>query len=150
MPENPDELPAVRRVVDLLTVRPMTLGNGRLVCVDGPAGSGKTTLAAAIAATVPASVVVHMDDLFEGWDGLPTVDAQLDSLLRPLATGEPGSYRRWDWDAGAWAERVTVEPTAPAGRGGGRLRLAARGRRHHGFGVGRGAVRRPDATRPRT
>ena len=97
------------------------------MCVDGPAGSGKTTFAAAVAATVPGSVVVHMDDLFEGWDGLPTVDAQLDSLLRPLATGEPGSYRRWDWDAGAWAERVTVEPTdllVVEGVGSGSLRAA--------------------------
>jgi cytidylate kinase len=127
VPENPDQPPAVRRVVDLLTSRPATLGDGRLVCVDGPAGSGKTTLAAEIAAAVTKSVVVHMDDLFEGWDGLPTVDAQLDSLLLPLAAGEAGSYRRWDWDAGAWAERVTVAPTGllvVEGVGAGSLRAA--------------------------
>ena len=128
VPEPLDRSPAVRRVADLLAARGATLGDGRLVCVDGRAGSGKTTLAAEIAATVPDCVVVHMDDLFEGWDGLATVDAQLDSLLQPLAAGEAGSYRRWDWHAAAWAERVRVEPCGllvVEGVGSGSLRAAA-------------------------
>lgn len=97
-------------VLDLLEGRPPTLGDGRLLCVDGPAGSGKTTLAAEVARLSPGARVVHMDDLFEGWDGLPTVDAQLAGLLRPLAEGRPGAYRRYDWIAGAFAETVSVEP----------------------------------------
>jgi uridine kinase len=97
------------RVRDLARSRPPTLGTGRLVSVDGPAGSGKTTLAAEIAMLTGAPVV-HMDDLFEGWDGLPRITAQLEGLLRPLAADRPGSYRRWDWPAGRWAETVTVPP----------------------------------------
>jgi uridine kinase len=93
------------RVLDLTLSRPPTLGGGRLVCVDGPSGSGKTTLAEALGAPV-----VHMDQLIEGWSGLRTVDARLDGLLRPLAAGRPGSYRRYDWLAGAYAEVVTVPP----------------------------------------
>ena len=54
--------------------------------------------------------VVHMDNLFEGWQGLPTVSKQLDRLLRPLSRNRPGSYRRWDWYAGEWAEVVVVAP----------------------------------------
>ena len=50
---------------------PPTLGTGRLVCVDGPAGSGKTTLAAAVADVVPEAHVVHCDELLQGWRGLP-------------------------------------------------------------------------------
>ena len=57
------------RVVALALARPPTLGDGRLVCVDGPAGSGKTTLAAGIAARTGAPVL-HMDDLYPGWSGL--------------------------------------------------------------------------------
>ena len=97
-------------VLSLLAERPPTLGEGRLVCIDGPAGSGKTTLAAAVAAERPAARVVHMDDLYDGWDGLPRLTAQLDGLLRPLARGEAGSYRRYDWHAGRYAETVTVAP----------------------------------------
>jgi hypothetical protein len=97
-------------VLSLLAERPPTLGEGRLVCIDGPAGSGKTTLTAAVAAERPAARVVHMDDLYDGWDGLPRLTAQLDGLLRPLGRGEAGSYRRYDWHAGRYAETVTVAP----------------------------------------
>jgi uridine kinase len=100
----------VGRVLELSGSRPPTLGEGRLVCVDGPAGSGKTTLARGIAIAAPDTAVVHMDDLYEGWDGLPTVDAQLASMLQPLSQGRIGRYRRWDWHAGRWAEQVEVRP----------------------------------------
>jgi uridine kinase len=96
-------------VLDLALSREPTLGDGRLVCVDGPAGSGKTTLAEEIA-TLTGAPVLHMDDMFEGWDGLPRITAQLDTLLHPLAAGRPGSYRRWDWPGHAWAETVQVPP----------------------------------------
>ena len=51
-----------------------------------------------------------MDDLYDGWGGLPRVDDQLDTLLRPLACGSPGRYRRYDWHAGRYAETVQVAP----------------------------------------
>jgi uridine kinase len=85
------------------------LGRGRLLCIDGPAGSGKTTLAAEVAARSGAPVV-HMDDLYEGWGGLPAIRTQLDRLLLPLSRERPGSYRRWDWYADRWAEVVSVPP----------------------------------------
>ena len=96
----------------LLDARPPTLGAGRLLCVDGPAGSGKTTLAAAVARARPASRVVAMDDLYDGWDGLAGVESQVEALLGPLARGEPGSYRRYDWHAARFAETVPV-PVVP-------------------------------------
>lgn len=97
------------RVLGLAATRPPTLGTGRLICVDGPSGSGKTTLADGLAAGSGAPVV-HMDELIEGWSGLRTVDAQLDGLLRPMLAGRAGSYRRYDWLAGEYAETVTVPP----------------------------------------
>ena len=46
---------------------PAKLGRTRLVCIDGPAGAGKTTFAARLAdALVPDAVVLHMDDLYDG------------------------------------------------------------------------------------
>lgn len=103
--------PAAGRALELARSRPPTLGHGRLVCLDGPAGSGKTTLAGGLAALAPDALLVHMDDLYRGWDGLAGVAEQLTDLLRPLAGGRPGSYRRWDWQTHQWAERVTVPPT---------------------------------------
>ena len=105
----------VARVLELLGGRTPTLGAGRLVCVDGPAGAGKTTLAEAIAEGFDklnqGSVrLLHMDDLYPGWSGLPRVDEHLEGLLSPLAEGRAGSYRRYDWLAGEFTETVTVEP----------------------------------------
>ena len=97
-------------VLDLVLDRSPTLGGGRLLCIDGPAGSGKTTLAAELAGLGAATRVVHMDDLFAGWSGLSEVDAQLGDLLLPLAQDRPGSYRRYDWLAGEFAEEVVVAP----------------------------------------
>lgn len=99
-------------ILGLVRSRPPTLGGGRLVCIDGPAGAGKTTLAAALIAREPAATVVHMDSLYQGWQGLPGVADQLGSLLDALAEGRSGRYRRWDWNADGWAEQVTVEPSA--------------------------------------
>ena len=96
-------------VLQLGRTREPTLGRGRLICIDGPAGSGKTTLAEEIA-ELSGAPVLHMDDMFEGWDGLPGITDQLETLLRPLAAGRSGSYRRWDWPGNAWAETVLVPP----------------------------------------
>ncbi|MEQ4207267.1 uridine kinase [Actinopolymorpha sp. B9G3] len=90
------------------------LGPVRLVCVDGPTCSGKTTLAGKLAKVLGDVPVVHMDDLYEGWDGLPGVAARLETwLLGPLRTGAPARYRRYDWTAGTFAEWHAV-PACPA------------------------------------
>ena len=110
MSPAPSPGPTPAEILSLALDRPPTLGSGRLICVDGPAGSGKTTWAAGVAQLAPEVSVVHMDDLYPGWSGLPGVDAQLGDLLRPLAENQPGSYRRYDWVAGEFAERIVVGP----------------------------------------
>lgn len=98
-------------VVALAMSRPPTLDDTRLVCIDGPAGSGKTTLAGEVAALASGAQVVHMDDLYAGWSGIEhAVTDQLDGILLPLAQGRPGAYRRFDWHADAFAETHVVEP----------------------------------------
>lgn len=88
---------------------PARLGSGRLICIDGPAGSGKTTLALEVAGVCGAPVV-RMDDLYPGWDGLLEVEPEVLGLLGPLGDGLPGTYRRFDWVAGEYRETHLVDP----------------------------------------
>jgi uridine kinase len=79
-------------------------GGTRVVAIDGPSGSGKSTLAAALAAEL-AAPVVHLDDIFPGWDGLDdAVPRLVEWVLEPLAKGEPARYRRFDWPRHEYAE----------------------------------------------
>jgi len=84
-----------------------------VVAVDGPSGAGKTDFAAALARELGDAPVVHMDDLYPGWDGLvPAVALLSAEVLEPLAAGRPARYRRWDWAAGRRGEVLAV-PAAP-------------------------------------
>jgi uridine kinase len=93
-----------------VATRPPRLGRTRLVCVEGRAGAGKTTLAEALAdAYAGTAAIVHLDDLYEGWTGLPTVSARIrDELLPPLRAGRPATIRRWDWAADRLGAGLTV------------------------------------------
>ena len=100
-------------VLTLALARPPRLAAARLLCLDGPAGSGKTTLAAAVeelAGERGLTVsLVHLDDVYPGWDGLPQVGEVLRrGVVEPLALGTPGRYRRYDWHRAAYAEEVAV------------------------------------------
>ena len=101
-------------VVEQVLAARATLGPGRLVCIDGPAGAGKTTLAGAVASSAAeagvGAVVVHCDELLQGWRGLPGLAATVESFLAPLAEGVATRWTRWDWAADAWAEDHPVEP----------------------------------------
>jgi hypothetical protein len=98
-----------RAVLDHALSRPPSLGAGRLVCIDGLAGAGKTTLATGLAALAPVQLI-HTDELLEGWGGLPGLGATIERLLRPLAAGEPSSWTRWDWHASRWAGDHPLSP----------------------------------------
>lgn len=113
-------------VVRRTLAAPATLAGGRLLCIDGPAGSGKTTLAAAVVAALPPELsvhVVHLDDVYPGWTGLAEgVDRVRRLLVEPLARGEAGGYRRYDWVAGreaGWHEVTPVDLLVLEGVGAG-------------------------------
>jgi uridine kinase len=77
------------------------LGRTRLVCIDGPAGAGKTTLTARLATAVGSgTAVVHMEDLYDGWTMTGAVARLTAGVLEPLAQGRPGAHQRYDWNAG--------------------------------------------------
>lgn len=107
-----------RALADDVLAGAARLGPVRLLCIDGPAGSGKTTTAEAVAAALRARgttvAVVHLDDLYEGWSGLegtlwPRLAAQ---VLEPLRRGRPGRFQRYDWLAERFDDWVDVPVAA--------------------------------------
>lgn len=105
-------LPALARlrVVPLASIAarirstPPRCGGTRLVCVDGPSAAGKTDLAGFLAGFLDGPPVVHMDDLYDGWDGLAAGVSRLRTeIVRPLLAGGPAAYHPYDWHAGGYA-----------------------------------------------
>jgi RecA/RadA recombinase len=79
-------------------------GATRIVTIDGPAGSGKTTLANKLATEFAKKVgeisVIHLDELYDGWDG--ALDAKLFErieawILTPIRNGLSPKHLKYDW-----------------------------------------------------
>ena len=107
---------SVSELAARVAAAPAGCGQTRLVCIDGPAGSGKTTLAGALAQALGGAPVVHMDDLYEGWTqqlGGP-LSARIDAwLLKAWELGSAGRYRRYDWARQRFEESWVPVPAAP-------------------------------------
>lgn len=103
------ELDPVAAVVAALHGREGT----RWIGVDGKGATGKTSLAARIAAALPGSVIVHIDDFarpdLRGWER----DRFVRQVLEPLLAGRSARYQRWDFDRNLGAEWHTVPVGVP-------------------------------------
>jgi pantothenate kinase len=84
-----------------------------IVLIDGRAGSGKSTFAEKLQQQLfrdgeSAPRVIHMDAIFEGWDGLSLgADYLVRFILNPLARGETSSWQDWSWvrnERSTWRE----------------------------------------------
>jgi uridine kinase len=118
---------SIDRIAARVLAAEPSVGPVRLVCVDGPAGSGKTTLAAALSDALRPTYgdvpVVHGDDLYEGWAVVADAPDRIAAfeafgprvagwLLDPWSRGEPATHPVRDWYADAWGLTVSV-PAAP-------------------------------------
>jgi hypothetical protein len=114
-PPSPVPERTVRAVLAHAAARPPLLGGGRLICVDGWTGTGKTTLAAALVHAARREgldvALVHTDDVLLGWGGLPSLGPRLrNGLVGPLASGHTARIRRWDWHADRPGDLLVVAP----------------------------------------
>src|SRR5690625_1311742 len=111
--------------------RPIRIGGQVIIALDGRSGSGKTRLARAVTALDSRIHVIAIESFYHGWHGLRAGAPRLiREVLRPWAAGLPAQARVWDWDIGAWSQRVTPQPLPASGRaliegcGAGALELA--------------------------
>ena len=94
-----------------------------VLALDGRCGSGKTTLANALAQQFPASITLHTDDFYlppaqriRGWEKTPCANMDLarlrDEALRPAYEGQPVQYRAYSCREGAClpARELAAQP----------------------------------------
>ena len=94
-----------------------------VLALDGRCGSGKTTLANALARQFPASAVLRTDDFYlppaqraHGWEQTPCANMDLarlrDEALRPAYAGQPVQYRAYSCREGAYqpAQELPTQP----------------------------------------
>ena len=82
----------------------------RLVAIDGPGGSGKSTFASRLSAAAGDAPVIHTDDFASADNPINWWPRLLEQVITPLANGEPAHYQRYDWPSESLAEWHTVAP----------------------------------------
>jgi Ni2+-binding GTPase involved in maturation of urease and hydrogenase len=75
----------LQKLRDLLPGLIAKCGESIVITIDGPAGSGKTTLAKELSASLDSCYTIHMDDLYEGWDS--TLTSGLTRKLTAIYSG---------------------------------------------------------------
>lgn len=88
-----------------------------LITIDGPAGSGKTTLAAQISECLThdgdSVLTIHLDDLYEGWEEPLGVElaSKLEAILSAAQRSETITIPQYDWARGFFGEpRIAHTP----------------------------------------
>ena len=90
------QLQELKELLPKLTAR---CGECTVITIDGPAGSGKTTLAKELSSALDSCYTIHMDDLYEGWDS--TLNLKLTAKLKTILSGVKNenriSFLPFDW-----------------------------------------------------
>jgi len=95
-----------------------------IIAIDGPGGSGKTTLAATVAEVLDGATVIQGDDFYRPMPDheREQLDAQQgyqhyfdwqrlrDHVLAPLRAGRPARYQRFDWATGTLTDWHEISP----------------------------------------
>ena len=103
MKQSPESLLSAAQA---LTARLLDLRQSKptpVVLVDGRAGSGKSKFAMLLQdqvfeETKQSPKVIHMDDLYPGWEGLAQGSLYLvENILKPIKLAGKAHWQRWDW-----------------------------------------------------
>ncbi|MFF3251687.1 uridine kinase [Actinacidiphila glaucinigra] len=101
---------ALRALAARLRALAPSCGPVRLVAVDGHAGSGKTTFAAALASALDGAPVVHLDDLATHEELFEWTGRLREQVLEPLRRGDTARPAKYDWVARRFAMTLEVPP----------------------------------------
>jgi uridine kinase len=89
-------------------------GQTKIVVIDGPAGSGKTTLAKSLSRLFENCPIIHMDEIYEGWENAllqKTSNDLTDWIINPLLESKTIEFIKYDWNLEKRIEKVVINLT---------------------------------------
>ncbi len=84
----------------LTELRKVKSNKSIIIAIDGLAGSGKTTLAQKLVNDLSDAQVIHMDDLYDGWDdplSAKLATRVISQLFQPFMIQLPVKYQSFNW-----------------------------------------------------
>jgi uridine kinase len=98
-------------LVDKVNESSKKCGQTKIIVIDGPAGSGKTTLAKSLSGLLENCPIIHMDEIYEGWENAlspKTFKDLVEWIINPLLENNSIEYIKYDWNLGQRIEKVVI------------------------------------------
>jgi uridine kinase len=102
----------ISELVELIQSSSTKCGETKLICIDGPAGSGKTTLANSLFRYLDNCRIVHMDEIYGGWEDALSQKTSNDLhkwVVQPLLDKQVIEFFKFDWALNERNEKVVIE-----------------------------------------
>jgi uridine kinase len=103
----------LQKLKELLPGLTPKCGESIVITIDGPAGSGKTTLAKELSSVLDSCYTIHMDDLYEGWDSTLTSDLtdKLTRIYTEVKSEKRIRFTPFNWLESKFGSQVDVAAT---------------------------------------
>ena len=100
----------LQKLKELLPTLVAKCGQCCVITIDGPAGSGKTTLAKELSTVLESCYTIHMDDLYVGWDSTltPELTAKLQKILEGVKTKNQIQFIPFNWHENTLGSAIEI------------------------------------------
>ena len=98
-------------LVDKVNESSKKCGQTKIIVVDGPAGSGKTTLAKSLSGLLENCPIIHMDEIYDGWENAlspKTSQDLVEWIINPLLESRSIEFVKYDWYLEKRIEKVVI------------------------------------------
>jgi uridine kinase len=98
-------------LVDKVNESSKKCGQTKIIVIDGPAGSGKTTLAKSLSGLLEYCPIIHMDEIYDGWENAlspKTSQDLVEWIINPLLESRSIEFVKYDWYLEKRIEKVVI------------------------------------------
>jgi uridine kinase len=98
-------------LVDKINESSKKCGQTKIIVIDGPAGSGKTTLGKSLSGLLKNCPIIHMDEIYAGWENAlspKTSQDLVEWVINPLLESRSIEFVKYDWYLEKRIEKVVI------------------------------------------